>query len=238
MPTHQYAQLADTYLQARIPTPGSLAGRPKAQIPDIVSLAMTTRAYTRVVMRLRAQAESEARAFARSHLSPEPSRDGHGQVVRSSSSRTPSPTSLYSHGKSSVSSTKGAFRSPLVRLHRAPLLRVFVPSPEGEWLSDSSGVECEAELKRAGVLKLLRVGDVVWDVAVGDEGNLGRMVWDGSYLVVSPLFIVHGVSRGAHGVRVCFRTLITSTREWANCLLISTVSRSLRRISTASFGRV
>lgn len=188
MPTHQYAQLADAYLQARIPTPGSLAGRPKAQIPDIVSLAMTTRAYTRVVMRLRAQAESEARAFARSHVSPVSSRpatrDGHGQVVRSSSSRTPSPTSLYSHGKSSVSaSTKGAFRSPLVRLHRAPLLRVFVPSPEGEWLSDSSVVECEAELKRAGVLKLLRVGDVVWDVAVGDEGNLGRMVWDGSYLV-------------------------------------------------------
>jgi hypothetical protein len=66
---------------------------------------------------------------------------------------------------------------------------VFVPSPEGEWLSDSSVVECEAELKRAGVLKLLRVGDVVWDVAVGDEGNLGRMVWDGSYLVVSPLLL-------------------------------------------------
>ncbi|KAG1758793.1 hypothetical protein EDD22DRAFT_783475 [Suillus occidentalis] len=184
MPTHQYAQLAEAYLQARIPTPGPLAGRPKPQIPDIVSLAMTTRAYTRVVMRLRAQAESEARAFARSHVSPVSSpRDGHGQVVRSSSSRTPSPTSLYSHGKSSVSSAKGAFRSPLVRLHRAPLLRVFVPSPEGEWLSDSSVVECEAELKRAGVLKLLRVGDVVWDVAVGDEGNLGRMVWDGSYLV-------------------------------------------------------
>lgn len=188
MPTHQYAQLADTYLQARIPTPATLGSHPKVQIPDIVSLAMTTRAYTRVVMRLRAQAESEARAFARSHVSPVSSRpatrDGHGQVVRSSSSRTPSPTSLYSHGKSSVSaSTRGAFRSPLVRLHRAPLLRVFVPSPEGEWLSDSSVVECEAELKRAGVLKLLRVGDVVWDVAVGDEGNLGRMVWDGSYLV-------------------------------------------------------
>jgi hypothetical protein len=44
-------------------------------------------------------------------------------------------------------------------------------------------MECEAELKRSGVLKLLRVGDVVWDVAVGDEGNLGRLVWDGSYLV-------------------------------------------------------
>lgn len=184
MPTHQYARLADAYLQPRIPNPVP-GDRPKVQIPDILSLAMTTRAYTRVVMRLRAQAESDARAFARSHVSPVPSRPAtrDGQMVQSSSSRTPSPTSLYSHGKSSVSSTMGAFRSPLVRLHRAPLLRVFVPSPEGEWLSDSSVVECEAELKRAGVLKLLRVGDVVWDVAVGDEGNLGRMVWDGSYLV-------------------------------------------------------
>ncbi|KIJ91284.1 hypothetical protein K443DRAFT_655216, partial [Laccaria amethystina LaAM-08-1] len=29
----------------------------------------------------------------------------------------------------------------------------------------------------------MRVGDVVWDVAVGDEGNVDRLVWDGSYLV-------------------------------------------------------
>lgn len=187
MPTHQYAQLADAYLQPRIPNPAAPGDRHKFTVPDILSLAMTTRAYTRVVLRLRAQAESAARAFARSHVSPVSSRpatrDGH--VARRSSSRTASPTSLYSHGKSSSisGSTKGTFQSPLVRLHRAPLLRVFVPSPEGEWLSDSSVVECEAELKRAGVLKMLRVGDVVWDVAVGDEGNLGRMVWDGSYLV-------------------------------------------------------
>ena len=77
------------------------------------------------------------------------------------------------------------FRSPLFRPRRAPLLQVFVPSPEGDWLSDASVLECEAELKRAGVLPLLRAGDIVWDVAVGDEGNVGRMVWDGSYLIVS-----------------------------------------------------
>ncbi|TFK50487.1 hypothetical protein OE88DRAFT_1713007 [Heliocybe sulcata] len=75
------------------------------------------------------------------------------------------------------------FRSPLYRVRRAPLLYVFVPSPEGEWLSDTSVLECEAELKRAGVAHLLRAGDVVWDAAVGDEGNVGRMVWDGGYLL-------------------------------------------------------
>ncbi|CDO77558.1 hypothetical protein BN946_scf184912.g57 [Trametes cinnabarina] len=116
-----------------------------------------------------------------------------------SSSRAPSPTSSYSHSHSysntharsasaAVSiggggSNGGAFNSPLFRLRRAPLLQVFVPSPEGDWLSDASVLECERELERAGVLPLLRPGDVVWDTAVGDEGNVGRMVWDGSYLI-------------------------------------------------------
>ena len=45
--------------------------------------------------------------------------------------------------------------------------------------------ECEEECQRAGVLHLIRVGDVVCDVAVGDEGNIGRLVWDGSYFIVS-----------------------------------------------------
>jgi len=44
-------------------------------------------------------------------------------------------------------------------------------------------LECEAECKRAGVQHLMRLGDVIWDVAAGDEGNVGRLVWDGSYLI-------------------------------------------------------
>jgi hypothetical protein len=95
------------------------------------------------------------------------------------------PTTLYQ----SASQTSLTFRSPLFRLRRAPLLRVFVPSPEGDWLSDKSVLECEAECKRAGIAGLMRLGDVVWDVAVGDEGNVGRLVWDGSYLIVSLPFI-------------------------------------------------
>ncbi len=120
-----------------------------------------------------------------------------------SSSRAPSPTSSWSHSYgharspsqpgqfSTAQSINGhgvgngnGFHSPLFRLRRAPLLQVFVPSPDGDWLSDSSVVECEKELKRAGVVHLLRPGDVVWDTAVGDEGNLGRLVWDGGYLIV------------------------------------------------------
>jgi len=51
-------------------------------------------------------------------------------------------------------------------------------------------MECEKELKRAGVLGLLRPGDVVWDTAVADEMNAGRLVWDGNYLIVSSSFCI------------------------------------------------
>jgi hypothetical protein len=73
---------------------------------------------------------------------------------------------------------------------RAPLLRVFVPSPEGDWLSDKSVLECEEECKRAGVIHLMKMGDVVWDIAVGDEGNVGRLVYDEKYLIVSIMVIL------------------------------------------------
>ncbi|KIM27839.1 hypothetical protein M408DRAFT_159846 [Serendipita vermifera MAFF 305830] len=78
------------------------------------------------------------------------------------------------------------FHSPLYRIGHAPLLRVFIPSPDGAWLSDASVLACEKELKRAGIVPLLKIGDVVWDTAVSDEagfGNVGRLVWDGNYLI-------------------------------------------------------
>ncbi|KAH8996661.1 hypothetical protein EDB92DRAFT_1841086 [Lactarius akahatsu] len=171
-----------------------------------------TRAFNRVVIRLRAQAEADAEQGAairrgqsngqqqRQHGPPLSWSAGaaHGQngkhrSVSRQSSRAPSPTnSAWSHGAGSQSHlplgntpapAPGGFRSPLFRLRRAPLLRVFVPSPEGDWLSDTGVLECETELRKAGVLQLLRVGDVVWDTALGDEGNTGRLVWDGRYLI-------------------------------------------------------
>lgn len=61
---------------------------------------------------------------------------------------------------------------------------MFVPTSDGEWLTDDNILDCEKELKRAGVIGLLKVGDVVWDAAAGDEGNTGRLIWDGNYLIV------------------------------------------------------
>ena len=110
-------------------------------------------------------------------------------------------------------------------------MQVCVPSPEGDWLTDASVLECEQELKRAGVLHLLRPGDVIWDTAVGDEGNVGRLVWDGSYLIVSPprcrrymrFMIADGALR---------RTWTTRTRIQATFRGTCRRSRSRLRTST------
>ncbi|KAJ7319048.1 hypothetical protein DFH08DRAFT_714178 [Mycena albidolilacea] len=191
VPTHEYARVAETYVQSFSIPPDA---RDPAHLSAARNLTMSTRAYTRVVLRLRAQAEHEAAdaAAAKAANPPAPSKkritsNGYASSRSSpsrTSSRAPSPNSGHSqpnHASAPVVGT--AFRSPLFRVKRAPLLRVFVPSPDGDWLSDKSVLECEAELKRAGVLGLLRMGDVVWDIAVGDEGNVGRLVWDGSYLI-------------------------------------------------------
>lgn len=178
-----------------------------------------TRAFNRVVIRLRAQAEADAEHGAAARRGqgigqPQPQRQNNGPPLSWSagaahgqngkhrsasrqSSRAPSPTnSTWSHGAgsqphlplgSAPTSAPTGFRSPLFRLRRSPLLRVFVPSPEGDWLSDAGVLECETELRKAGVPSLLRVGDVVWDTALGDEGNTGRLVWDGRYLIVCVL---------------------------------------------------
>ncbi|KZO98220.1 hypothetical protein CALVIDRAFT_535326 [Calocera viscosa TUFC12733] len=129
--TYQYANAAETYLQSQ--------SRDAAALGLCRSFTAATRSYTRVVLRLRAQAEA-----------------GWDTDV---------------------------LRSTLFRVGHAPLLRVFVPSPNGGWLNDESVVECEKELRRAGVMKLVRRGDVVWDAAVSDEGNVGRLIWDGNYLL-------------------------------------------------------
>ncbi|TFK66474.1 hypothetical protein BDN72DRAFT_844319 [Pluteus cervinus] len=189
-PTHEYARVADMYVH-------SLKIHPTHRDPSlndtVRQLTASTRAYTRVVLRLRAQAEKETSvAVAMLRSKPGYNSPARGLASRTSS-RAPSPSrSWHSHSNSrqlqpsptplnQVSAT--TFRSPLFRLRRAPLLRVFVPSPEGDWLSDKSVLECESECRRAGVMHLLRLGDVVWDVAVGDEGNVGRLVWDGMYLI-------------------------------------------------------
>jgi hypothetical protein len=207
VPVHVYSQTSFSILSS----PPS-----EERVHIIRGMKKETRAFNRVVIRLRAQAEADLEqgtaARRRQSIGQSQTQRQHGpplswsagaaqgqgvkyRSVSRQSSRAPSPTnSAWSQGGSQVhlplgsNPASGGFRSPLFRLRRAPLLRVFVPSPEGDWLSDAGVLECETELRKAGILPLLRVGDVVWDTALGDEGNVGRLVWDGRYLIVRLLF--------------------------------------------------
>jgi hypothetical protein len=221
-----------------------------------------TRAFNRIVIRLRAQAEAdvEQNAVRRKRSSGQaqpPQRQNNGPPLSWSagkaqgqggrhrsasrqSSRAPSPTnSMWSQGASQVHLPLGAtpaagFKSPLFRLRRAPLLRVFVPSPEGDWLSDAGVLECETELRKAGILPLLRVGDVVWDTALGDEGNAGRLVWDGRYLIVRHAFLKVPIT--SHLGDVTYRTLTTPFHKSAIFHRRCPHLHSHPRISIALFG--
>jgi hypothetical protein len=210
LPIYHYSHTAEAWLHSKDPN-----------LQDAVRNATaSTRAYTRVVLRLRAQAEAHGENGNGAGLSPRttsplldqphhhkdnsrPPLARENMVSPAHAAwRSPSPSpSTFSHTyAASISSTNQVraghtransvtpFQSLLYRSRRAPVLHVFVPSPEGSWLSDESVLECEAELRRAGVIAMMRVGDVVWDVAVGDEGNVGRMIWDGNYLLVSKGF--------------------------------------------------
>lgn len=216
VPSHQYANTARAWLESRV------IGDPDRSVAvQKTLLASSCRAYTRVVLRLRAQAEADtedgvyefspsqssvsvnsphsryptSRSRPASRPASPTSSVGHSAFSHSNNGHGRYPNSEHGRAGSGNGNPVSRFRSPLFRIGHAPFLRVFVPNEEGEWLSDQSVTDCEKELKRAGVLPLLRVGDVVWDAAVGDEGNVGRMVWDGNYLIVRPfplfLYDVH-----------------------------------------------
>ena len=250
LPTHEYARISDNYLQARNPT---VSKEERAAHTDQArAMCFATRAYSRIIVRLRAQAEAVlAHGGAVSKLPAGHATGSHPHtrgVMPPNSSGPPSPSSYERQPSRPSTGQKGrmVFASPIYQPRRAPLLRVFVPSPE-EWLSDGSVVECESELGRAGILHMLRPGDTVWDIAVGDEGNAGRMVWDGNFLIVSALASISSCVAEASKCR----TLITRTRlqetypdtflPWLSRPLISTRCSELMEIrlytSTSTHGR-
>lgn len=245
IPTHHYPIIAADDLNLPTDDPRALDVRILSR-----QMAASTRAYTKLVIRLRAQAELEQlqwdieqESLPQDESPPPPpphslpiqrgsnpngsgppvsmgnngrygrmngsstslSDSGHGGQFYPPVSRASSAAARYRNGGggppkrstsvarsvapsvvSTVENGNGAygggvavrgvyrFRSPLFKLGHAPLLRVFVPNREGMWLSDDNVVRCEQELVRTGVTPFLKVGDVVWDVAVGDEGNLGK----------------------------------------------------------------
>ncbi|KAG7095270.1 hypothetical protein E1B28_006043 [Marasmius oreades] len=186
-PTHDYVEVAQQFLKSQ--------PNDNEEVPKRVSrLAHATRSYNRLVLRLRAQAEmlehcdtlscsgSSSSSSSSSRRSSPYSIPDIAGLTSSFISSSAEHSQQRHHASSPSDST--SFHSPLYRPNRAALLRVFVPSPKGEWLSDDSVLECEDELKRAELTRLMRLGDVIWDIALGDEkGNLGKLIWDGCYLL-------------------------------------------------------
>jgi hypothetical protein len=221
IPPHRYADYAQDIMATRQHTSyGYSSGLgTKSGSDDAKLYARISRSYTRIVLRLRAQAEAELEyvnsmntadgcqdsrsrsppsthapsSFTRSrNPSRPPSRAG--SIFSNdnySSSRVSLSVSTSTHTQQSCRPFRPKFRSTLYRPRHAPLLQVFVLSPEGPWMSDDTILDCETELKIActGIKgrmskKLLRVGDIVWNCAIGDEANLGRSIWDGNFLIV------------------------------------------------------
>ncbi|KAL0069334.1 hypothetical protein AAF712_003699 [Marasmius tenuissimus] len=185
IPIPIYAAVAERFLRS------SIGDTNYPNLADeVLQLANATRAYNGLVLRLRAQSEMldhcDTLSTAGSSRSTPTSRRSSSIPGSSSASFISSSPEAAQRRGSPAPSEAYATGSPLYRPNRAALLRVFVPSPNGDWLSDSSVLECEAELKRAGLTALMRLGDVVCDIALGDErGNMGKLIWDGCYLLVS-----------------------------------------------------
>ncbi|THU82136.1 hypothetical protein K435DRAFT_692107 [Dendrothele bispora CBS 962.96] len=178
IPLTAYTRVAELYLK-------QLKVKHSRRDPNVIENAIllrdATRAYNRILLRLRAQAEMDPDQFTPTANTP----TDHSQpqvptTIMEEGNNKASPSLLT--GNNGQSSSEPHLPS-MFRLRRAPLLRVFIPSPEGDWLSDTSVSQCEAEIKYAGLSHLVRMGDVVWDIAVGDNGNFGRMIWDGKYLI-------------------------------------------------------
>ncbi|POW11609.1 hypothetical protein PSTT_05150 [Puccinia striiformis] len=69
----------------------------------------------------------------------------------------------------------------IYRSGKAALFKVWVPCAD-HWMSNEELAECERELWRSQVWSYLKKGDVCWNLAIGDFGNEGKLLFDGRFL--------------------------------------------------------
>ncbi|PWN40796.1 hypothetical protein IE81DRAFT_202198 [Ceraceosorus guamensis] len=220
----EYAAVAQQYISDR-----------RTLDPSIPRLALATvRAYNRVLARLRLQPRfSIPRSAATQKLSPVPD----SNQTATSPSSSPNSNGNAPVVERSLSSAQAQLVSPW-KPGRAAHYRVWVPTadPAG-WMSDSELGLCEAQMYRSGVWdKALLRGDIVWNTAVGDELNAGKLIFDGQYLrdlsyaydpaghlpswcnvLLFPPSYFHNVLRSSSGSPVCYLDIL----PWRDALLSS-----------------
>ncbi|CAO1613327.1 unnamed protein product [Parajaminaea phylloscopi] len=175
-----------------------------ARVPRLARAS--TRAYSRLLSRLRLQPDYSPPTTA-STMSPPMASLRSPSLLQSPSNSSSGAVSPVSPSIQSASFDTGAVGRRLQRVGgmsalspggpsaagsgnvaspwkpgRAALFRVWVPTRNSIWQSDDEVVRCERELFLAGVWSFLQRGDIVWNVAMGDENNVGRMIFDGQYL--------------------------------------------------------
>ncbi|KIJ36161.1 hypothetical protein M422DRAFT_261489 [Sphaerobolus stellatus SS14] len=148
-PMHEYASIAEVFIAQHAPERPNGVVPPNSRVPR--SLAASCRSFTRLLLRLREQAEAGLKERERAGLgsgsaptSPR-ERDGRRTSMRSARSSVDAP-SLYSDGMGSAptpqatvmtflannnNSNNKRFSSPLFRLNHVPLPRLFMSSPNG-----------------------------------------------------------------------------------------------------------
>ncbi|OAV97844.1 hypothetical protein, variant [Puccinia triticina 1-1 BBBD Race 1] len=75
----------------------------------------------------------------------------------------------------------GRWDEPVYRPGKAALFKVWVPCVD-HWMSNEELAECERELWRSQIWSYLKKGDVCWNLANGDFGNEGKLLFDGRFL--------------------------------------------------------
>jgi hypothetical protein len=155
------------------------AANPRSMDPQIPRLARaTTRAYNRVLARLRMQPYfkvPEPRPATVAFASPQHA---------SSASMSNSPPQQQLATRISPGEAGAPVLPSPWKPGRAALFRVWVPAadPSG-WMSDEELARCERQMYECGVwTTALRRGDVVWNTAIGDQANMGKQIFDGQYL--------------------------------------------------------
>lgn len=141
-------------------------------IREVKRIRASTRAWSRVLLRLREQYELV-----------------HGESIASNGSWR----EINVFKDLGIIAAGG--RTPIYKAGRAIILRVWVPltsststptteSTPSNWMSDIDVENCETEMRYCyppGHEKVLR-GDVVSNVSMGDFGNEGKLLFDGRYL--------------------------------------------------------
>lgn len=153
--TSEFAMFARHFLEGMLP------------LPTHRMIKASTMAWNKIVLRVRANPHRPS-----PHSIPSATLTVN-QYRSPSHSRAPSPRSPRGPSPSPVTA--------ICKPGRAPLLRVWVPA-KSNWMDDAEVVECEREIFRAGVWSHLKRGDVVWNVAIGDFANEGKLLFDGKYL--------------------------------------------------------